>query len=401
MELIVDSENNIYVIGYTTGGIDRNTNLGGTDIILIKYNSSLKKIWSKQLGTPFNDFGTFLSVDSSNNIYLTGYTFGELDGNKNFGGSDIILIKYNSNGDKLWSKQIGTEGRDEGASINLDSNNNIYITGSTNGELMSSSHFGDDRCAGRYCSADIYMAKFNKDGILQSIKQMGDTFRNYAEEIFFDSKDNIYITGYSNKIWDENGDEGLVGHEIILTKLIGTEEEFFLEFGTKEDESVWGGAIDSNDNIYLVGYTNGSLHGNLNFGENDIIFMKFNVSGQRLWTKQIGTNENDYAVGITIDVSNNIYVTGYTNASLNGNYHFGKNDIFIMKFNSNGTILFTKQVGSHEDDYGQGIRVDSNSNIYVIGYTRGEIDGNQHRGGMDIILLKYNASGKLICSAQI
>ena len=57
------------------------------------------------------------------------------------------------------------------------------------------------------------------------------------------------------------------------------------------------------------------------------------------------------------------------------------------------TILFTQQLGSTASDYGYGVTVDSSDNIYVTGYTDGGLDGNTSSGGSDLFLLKYNSSG--------
>ena len=96
----MDSKNNIYVSGYTYGGLDGNTNSGSNDIFLVKYNSSGTKQWTQQLGSTSSDVGFRVSVDSSDNIYVTGYTEGGLDGNTNAGGMDIFVVKYNSSGVK-------------------------------------------------------------------------------------------------------------------------------------------------------------------------------------------------------------------------------------------------------------------------------------------------------------
>jgi len=84
------------VTGNTYGGLDGNTSSGRYDMFLVKYNSSGTKQWTKQLGTSYNDYGQGVTTDSSGNIYVTGYTNGGgLDGNTNLGGRDIFLVKYN------------------------------------------------------------------------------------------------------------------------------------------------------------------------------------------------------------------------------------------------------------------------------------------------------------------
>ena len=99
-DVTTDSSDNIYVTGYTGGGLDLNTTSGNHDIVLVKYNSIGTKQWTKQLGTSLGDQGLGVTTDSSGNIYVTGLTDGRLDGNTISGGSDIFLVKYNLTGTK-------------------------------------------------------------------------------------------------------------------------------------------------------------------------------------------------------------------------------------------------------------------------------------------------------------
>ena len=96
----VDSSDNIYLTGWTQGGLDGNTNAGGKDIFLVKYNSSGTKQWTQQLGSTSSEVGYGVTVDSSDNIYVTGFTYGGLDGNTNSGSYDTFLVKFNSDGVK-------------------------------------------------------------------------------------------------------------------------------------------------------------------------------------------------------------------------------------------------------------------------------------------------------------
>ena len=91
--------------------------------------------WSgtQQLGTSSGEVGYGVTVDSSGNIYVTGYTTGGLDGNTNSGDDDLILVKYNSSGTKQWTKQLGTSSSDIGYGVTVDSSDNIYVTGYTDG----------------------------------------------------------------------------------------------------------------------------------------------------------------------------------------------------------------------------------------------------------------------------
>ena len=80
--------------------MDGNTSAGSSDLFVVKYNSSGTKQWTKQLGTSSNDYAFGVATDSSGNIYVTGQTRGGLDNNISAGGSDLFVVKYNSSGTK-------------------------------------------------------------------------------------------------------------------------------------------------------------------------------------------------------------------------------------------------------------------------------------------------------------
>jgi len=86
-------------------------------------------------------------------------------------------------------------------------------------------------------------------------------------------------------------------------------------------------------------------------------------------TYQLATN--DYANGVATDSSGNVYVTGGTKGGLDGNTSAGNNDLFVVKYNSNGTKEWTKQLGSASSDYANGVATDSSGNVYVSGVTYG------------------------------
>ena len=75
------------------------------------------------------DIGNSIAIDSSDNIYITGYTYGDLGGNTNSGNSDAFLAKYNTSGNNQWTKLLGTSSGTVGNGIGVDSSGNIYFSG--------------------------------------------------------------------------------------------------------------------------------------------------------------------------------------------------------------------------------------------------------------------------------
>ena len=99
---------------------------------MVKYNSDGEKQWTRQFGTSALDIGSGITSDSSGNVYVTGYTLGALDGNTSARSIDLFVVKYNSDGEKQWTQQFGLQAFGNG--ITSDSSN-VYVTGYTEENL--------------------------------------------------------------------------------------------------------------------------------------------------------------------------------------------------------------------------------------------------------------------------
>ncbi len=159
------------------------------------------------------------------------------------------------------------------------------------------------------------------------------------------------------------------------------------------NDYAYGVATDSSGNVYVTGSTYRSLDGNTSAGNADLFLVKYNSSGTKQWTKQLGSSSDDYANGIVTDSSGSVYVTGTTYGGLDGNTSAGNADLFVVKYNSSGTKQWTKQLGTPSTDTANGVTTDSSGNVYVAGGTYGGLDGNSGSGGNDFFVVKYNSSG--------
>lgn len=128
----IDSNGNFYIIGEAKSSFDSIENKGDADIFLVKLNSSFAKIWSKLLGTPEYDAANDIEIDSTDNIYIISHTYGSVGDEINKGESDMLLTKWNSEGNLLWSKMSGDdniESGEAGMNLQFNSNEDLFITG--------------------------------------------------------------------------------------------------------------------------------------------------------------------------------------------------------------------------------------------------------------------------------
>jgi hypothetical protein len=346
----------------------------------VKYNSSGIKQWTKQLGTSGTENAKGVATDSSGNFYVTGRTTGGMDGT-NAGNYDIYLVKYNSSWTKQWTKQLGTSGRDTAYGVSTDSSDNVYVTGDTNGGLDGNTNAG---------SYDIFVVKYNSSGTKQWTKQLGTSGNDTGRGVATDSSDNVYVIGGTNGALDGTnaGNYDLI---LVMYNMNGN-KQWTKQLGTSSYDIANGVATDSSDNVYVTGGTEGTLDGT-NAGSRDLFVVKYNSIGAKQWTKQLGTSSYDMANGVAIDSSANVYVTGYTSGGLDGNTSAGDDDIFLVKYNSSGSKQWTKQLGTSSADNANGVATDLSDNVFVTGFTRGGLDGNTSAGNDDLFVVKYNSSG--------
>ncbi|MCP4134732.1 MAG: hypothetical protein GY754_27405, partial [bacterium] len=166
--IVVDDSGNVYIAGWTGGDLGGNGNAGGSDVFLVKYNTKGEIVWLNQLGSSASETVEGIALDRDGNIIIAGYTSGDLDGNGNRGEADAFLAKFNASGEQLWLRQLGSDKSDSvidlAVDVHKDRNNDIYITGSTYGNLSGSA-------AGT--SRDFYAARYTSSGNLEWIKQLG------------------------------------------------------------------------------------------------------------------------------------------------------------------------------------------------------------------------------------
>ncbi|HRZ78647.1 MAG TPA: SBBP repeat-containing protein [bacterium] len=398
----VDKSGNIYVSGYTEGDLDKNSNVGGKDIFLSKFNSDGNKLWTKQWGSNLDDYGRSSVSNDSGDIYVTGYTKGSFDGYKNSGKTDSFLTKFNVDGKKLWTKQWGGNSSDYGKSVVAEGSDYIYVVGETEGEFDYQLNYG---------YSDIFITKFDADGKELWTKLFGTEDSDLAKNAAMDDLGNIYITGYTFGCFDNNECyeySDIVFSDIFLSKISNDGSILWTkQWGTELGD--YGSSLKVyKDHIYIAGYTNSDLDNNISAspGGEDIFVTKFNTGGDKKWTKQIGTASMDYAFSLSLDSSGNIYVTGSTHGEFSDYFNSGNTDIVLIKLNSEGTVLWTKQWGTKTNDIAFSIANDKSDNLFITGSYNDDLDyydtddENRCISYSEIFLTKLSSSGDKIWNRE-
>jgi hypothetical protein len=170
-------------------------------------------------------------------------------------------------------------------------------------------------------------------------------------------------------------------------------ELWTLQFGTSGSDGALAVAVDVSGNIILAGHTMGTLPGQTNAGSEDAYVRKYSPDGIELWSRQFGSPAADWAFGVAVDGSGNIFAAGATDGTLPGQTSAGGEDAFVRKFSPEGTELWTTQFGSIDADRANGVAVDASGNVIVAGAAEGPMPGQTNVGSWDAFVRKYSPAG--------
>jgi len=188
------SSDNLFEPDQTSIEKSGNSTPKSNNIIIVKQSSSGSRVWEIDLGISDEESGISMTFDSSDNVYITGYTKHGLEGNKNSGDFTVFLVKYNSSGTREWIKKLGNSEVEYGARLMVDSSDKIYVTGFSS-EFESDNEFGPRK---------TLIAKYDTFGNREWTKALASTLIDFAWDVTVDSKDNIYVTGFSENSFAQN-----------------------------------------------------------------------------------------------------------------------------------------------------------------------------------------------------
>jgi N-acetylneuraminic acid mutarotase len=150
------------------------------------------------------------------------------------------------------------------------------------------------------------------------------------------------------------------------------EIQWIRRFRAEYRDSAYGVSVDMVGNVYVVGWTNGTLPGQRGKGSFDAFLCKYDSNGKEIWTRRFGMKRDDFAYGVSVDMAGNVYVVGSTSGALPGQEK-----------------AWTRQFGTRYPDYVCGVSVDKVGNVYVVGGTFETLPGQEGKGGADAFIVKF------------
>jgi hypothetical protein len=335
-----DTSRNIFVTGATNSGLNERLLSGTTDAYVMKLDTNGIELWTRLTGTSGAlTAGNSITVDAAGNAYMTGYTTGGLNGNSNAGSFDMFVTKFSTTGLRQWTAQQGTALDESGNGIVLDASGaNVYVAGSTHGGLKSSPTGTDFTNPGPSTTTDIFLMMFSAtSGSWQWTKQVGSIDSDDAWALAVDQTDgSVYVAGGTagNLV---TANSGLYDMMLIKFNASGAPQwAQSHQLGSTGTDIATAVTVDVNRDVIVTGKTSGTFDGIPGDGFDDLFVVKYDRFGGHSWSREFGTKASDWGIGVVTDTNRFITVVGNT---FGGFTSSATEDIFVLQYNDAGTKL--------------------------------------------------------------
>jgi hypothetical protein len=350
---------------------------------LFKTDSKGKETWSKRVSLDIGEnkvlslsFSAKIKVDKDENLLVVGTSMDFIKELGDDGKSHVryptqthkaFFVKTNSHGEKLWEYSYeGGEVESFGKSFDIDSEGNYYICGVETYDSYKKRTF---------------VVKLTADGKEEFVKHYPLGGDLVSKNSIIVSGSSFYILGNSSHtVVDGNIHRQTRDIGMIKATLAGEQVwEKSYEVGDF-NFSLAGFTQDSQKNL-LIATTRGSV----DLSNNDIkmYIVKVGEDGNKIWTQSFGTDKGESALDIETDSQNNVFVSGWTRGAFSGYTNEHDRDPFIAKFSTSGKMLKVAQFDALEGSSGTAISIDNKDAVYLSGF--GKLTGESKYS----FLIKY------------
>jgi hypothetical protein len=378
--------------------------------------------WAQGAGSNSFDYANSIVTDGSGNSYTVGYfnssmTFDNSITVTSAGSADMYIVKFNNAGNVVWAQRAGGNNDDRAYSVAVDESGNSYVAGFFRSSTIIFGSFTLTNAGNN--SWDMFLVKFDPDGVALWAKSAGGTGDDRAYGVALDPFGNCFVTGYFVSATITFG-------AFTLTNSGGL-DVFTVKYATNDGTALWARsssgtdweygnsvAADKSGNCFLTGYFRGTsvtfgtfTLTNSNSSFYDVFIVKYAVDGTVLWAQRAGGTFNEIGNSVAVDTSGNCFLAGsfesstitFGNITLT-NAASGTQDMFIVKYNPIGSVLWANSVGGDQDDGLNSIVVDTSGNSYLVGFFKSasitigsETLTNSTPGLADLFIAEYSSGG--------
>ena len=385
----------IYVAGYFDGETDlgpagkhaafpnaKDPKKTGSDAYLVKLDTGGKILWGKTFGASRDDTANGVAV-RGDRVVVVGQFLDELDlgelKHPSRGSEDIFIAAFDTAGEVQWLWTAG----------GIDSDGANCVTATPDGGWIVGGSFSQTidlqgttlKSRG---GTDAMLIKLAADGNVAWVKQFGGRYNDTINHVAVDARGNIYLQGVFRDKADWGGApltaHGGSDNDIVLAKYdLNGDPLWSANYGNAFNDVAGGLAVDGAGNITMVGSFDKSVSfgpgdDHTSLGESDAFVARFTTDGKLVWARTYGAEREDIAFGVAADTAGNTVTVGW----FQGSVDFGKSplvskgnkDVFALKLDPAGGLVWAESWGDHDHDQGRGVAIDDKGASIVIGIYR-------------------------------
>lgn len=393
---IVRSNDNGYVIAGTTSSndgdiVDKTTT--DSDYWILKLSESGTILWNKTFGGSNSDVVSGISNTTDGGYIVSGSSRsndGDVTGNEGFW--DYWLLKLNANGDKVWDKTFGFLGEDQAQEVFQTKDGGYLVTGFF--DVTASGGAGNDgRSNGnRHGVGEYWVIKMNASGEYVWRRYFGGTNNDRSYDALETSDGGFLIAGSSESVdFDITDSKGTYDYWVVKLNSFGN-KVWTKSYGGSEIENGYSITATNDGNYIFVGDARSTDQDVTNpKGNADLWVVKFNGNGAIIWNKSFGGSQFDSARAIEPGSDGNYLLAGATRSSDGDvSVNNGENDAWLVIMDANGDLVFEKTIGGSNFDFGEDVILGhDNSSILLVGNTESnDKDIPENQGIKDMLVVK-------------
>lgn len=327
-----------------------------------------------------------LALGMEGGIYAAGATIGSLENQANSGASDVFIRKYAPDGSVIWSKLAGTSFEEVAYALTAAPDGSIYVAGRTAGNLDGSTGNG---------AYDAFISKYSSNGTQIWTRLLGSTSDDAAYSLATGIDGSVYVAGYT--LGDLLGVPNQGHDDVFVSKYHPDGTMLWTDtFGSSLYDQARALAIAEDGSIYVAGMASANFEGKVVSGGQDAFLTKYNADGKRAWTQLLSSEINEVAFALATGPDGVVYMAGWTIGIIDDAGHVGASDIFLAKYDADGKKSWVRTLGTASTDVASNLAIGPDGDIYVTGWTTGNLGGEIGFGNSDAFVIRYRPDGDLV-----
>lgn len=320
--------------------------------------------WLRHVGTSQADSLTAIDTDADGNVYVAGSTRGNLAGPGSHAGStDAVIASYTAGGSQRWLRQLGADMGNQAWDLVVDPAGNSYVVGGTQSAMAGIS----DPAIGSW---DGFVLALDAAGTTRWGRLVGSTKADQAFDVALGPDGQVVVSGWTNGVVADGATADRIGDSFVVQLDPDGSTAWVDQISGGELLADWasGVAVAPDGTVYVSGDTTGVIPGSGASPPDHVegFLLRYTPAGERVWARQWG----GWVLGheVVVDpIGRPVVAGGSRVAQAGGGGLVGEDDLYVRAFDSDGSTRWVRQFGTTAYDELDDLDIDAAGSLLLTG----------------------------------